>query len=152
MADVAGEVQEARALINEGLFGQAAGKMTVWLRDHPDDDAGWRVMAVAQVKLGKWEAALAACKQAVRLCPDDASRHCELGIALREVGKPEQAEQAEQALLEAVRLRPSSRRPWEELVGIYDRQIPSVADVKSGQAPQPAGESAPQPSGTTSTE
>jgi len=132
MEDVAGEVREARELIAEGLFGQAAGKMTVWLRDHPDDAAGWRVMSVAQVKLEKWPAALAACEQVVRLCPDDASRRCELGIALREVGK---FEQAEQALLEAVRLRPSHRRPWEELVGIYDRQIPSVADVRSGQAP-----------------
>ncbi len=132
MEDVAGEVREARELVAEGLFGQAVGKMTVWLRDHPDDAAGWRVMSVAQVKLGKWPAAAAACEQVVRLCPDDASRRCELGIALREVGK---LEQAEQALLAAVRLRPSSRRPREELVGIYDRQIPSVADVKSGQAP-----------------
>ena len=60
-------------------------------------------LGVAYGKLGRWQDAVEAYKQAIRIKPDFAEAHCNLGVAYGELGR---SQDAIESYKQAIRIKP----------------------------------------------
>ena len=78
----------------------------------------WLEVAYEEYQAGKYGAALYACRQAIRLKPDDANAWDGLGAAYRHLGQYDKAISAGE---EAIRLEPDDEHAWDNLGFTYIR-------------------------------
>jgi tetratricopeptide (TPR) repeat protein len=80
-----------------------------WLRQRPPLPGGATAydLGMAYGDVGRWQEAADACKQAIRLKPDDADAHCNLGVAYGKLGRWQEAADASK---QAIRLKPDDAR------------------------------------------
>jgi len=97
------EIDSMIAHYQSGQF-EVAGDMALSLTEKfPDYPLGWKVLAAVFKQVGKVDGALAANRNAVRLDPNDAEAHGNLGAILHDLG---QFEEAEESLRQAIKISP----------------------------------------------
>jgi ribosomal protein L37E len=104
--------EDARILYHQGDNEEAIELLEGWLRQHPDDAAGWEIIAAAYFNLRRYPEAEAAAGRAVELWPDSARAWSNWGTMLRKLGRHDEARGAQQR---ARRLDPYYQRPHIEL-------------------------------------
>jgi Flp pilus assembly protein TadD len=90
-----------------------------WTEAQPGEPAAWYSLGVAYFELGRYQEAVEAYKEALRLKPDDAAAWNNLGNAYSDLGR---YQEAIQAYKEALRLEPDNAVPWKNL-GVVYRQL-----------------------------
>ncbi len=89
------------ALVGQGRSSEAEARALTLLRMYPDDGMLWKIYGVALLRQGK--EAVAALHRAALLLPDDAEAHSNLGAALHDQGR---WQEAWTSLQRALALRP----------------------------------------------
>lgn len=149
---------DARAALAARDPAEVVRLLTPWLGEHVDDSVAWTLLAAAHFDLGDWQGLRDAATQTVRLLPGSPSAWCNLGMALRKLGRlPE----AREALERARDLDPSRRRTAQELAKVIravrgmdgspspPSTIPAPERPDAAAAsptPRPRGIAAPSPS------
>lgn len=77
---------------NEGIYDKAEELAVVLTNNFPEDQFAWKVLGALWWKKDKTFEALNAMERAIKLNPLDASSHYNLGVALKELGKLDEAE------------------------------------------------------------
>ena len=97
------EIDNMIAHYQSGQF-QVAGDIALSLTEKfPDHSLSWKVLAAVFKQVGEVDGALAANRNAVRLDPNDAEAHGNLGAILIDL---EQFEEAEESLRQAIKISP----------------------------------------------
>jgi len=132
--------------------------LTPWLGEHGNDPVAWTLLAAAHFDLGDWHGLREAATQTVRLLPGSPSAWCNLGMALRKLGR---LSEAREALERARDLDPSRRRTAQELAKVIRGlrgmdgspsapsaiRVPERPDAAAASpTPRPRGNAAPSPS------
>jgi len=78
-------------LIESGKFDEAQELATRLSRKHPTDPDIWYALAGLHARRGLIENVIDCCKQVIRLSPNHAGAHYNLGTALRQTGQPHKA-------------------------------------------------------------
>lgn len=102
-----------------GNFEAARDYLTRSVRHDPNDGKAWCNLCNLYLTLGQKKEAVAAGRAAVLHAPAVATSHLNLGYALL---LQLQFSEAEQVLLEAIRLDENSAHAWNNLGGVYQRQ------------------------------
>jgi tetratricopeptide (TPR) repeat protein len=90
-----------------------------WTRAEPGESLAWYALGIAYRKLGRYQEAVDAYKEALRLKPDDAAAWYSLGNAYWDQGR---YQEAIQAYKEALRLKPDDAAAWYNLGNAYSDQ------------------------------
>ncbi len=91
--------------------------MEPWLDEYPEDADAWSVTAAAWYELDRFENALLAAEQAVRLKPESARNWCNLGMMQRKVGQLYEAERSQH---KALAIKSDHARARNELRKIHE--------------------------------
>lgn len=95
------ELSLLMALFNAQLFSEAENKTHLLLEKYPNYGFGWKLLGACLERQGK--EVLTAFQKAVQCLPDDAEAHNNLGFALHELGR---FEEAAESCRRAIALRP----------------------------------------------
>ncbi|PIB04927.1 hypothetical protein B1C81_30855 [Streptomyces sp. HG99] len=107
----------------------------------PDGWQGWVALADADLLLGRWDAAVASARAAVRLAPKEAASHRALGVALNKVGgrggeARTELKRAKELGGRRALLMPARPRPWTIVVLVlflvFFSTLPLVGDWPDG--------------------
>ena len=90
-----------------------------WTRAEPGESLAWYALGIAYRKLGRYQEAVDAYKEALRLKPDDAEAWNSLGNAYSDQGR---YQEAVDAYKEALRLKPDLPGVWYNLGLAYSAQ------------------------------
>lgn len=110
-------VEGAKRLLRDGQPLRAVEVLYQWIEEHPDDAAAWSVLAGALYELDSYAAAINVAEQAAQLRPQSARNWCNLGMLLRKVGRPREAERV---LYRALTIDSSHERARKELHKIHE--------------------------------
>lgn len=99
------ELGVLRLYFGAGDMATAERLATALTEKFPDHVFAWKVLATIAKRTGRSDAALAPMREAVRLDPDDADTHGNLGVILQDLGR---WAEAEASYREALRRKPES--------------------------------------------
>jgi cytochrome c-type biogenesis protein CcmH len=88
---------------------ELVGRVEAHLESHPEDGRGWEVLAPVYLRLGRFDDAVKARRNVLRLLGEDAVRHADLGEALTAANGIVTAD-ARQAFEAALKLKPDDYR------------------------------------------
>jgi cytochrome c-type biogenesis protein CcmH len=158
------EERQAREL-DASAFASAIARIEQHLREHPDDGRGWEVIAPVYLQLERFEDAVNARRNALRLLGATAQREADLGIAMAMAAGGKVTEESKAAFDRAMAIEPShvqamfflgvaaqqagndaeAVRIWRSLIAKAPPNAPWVAAVRDrleriapGTAPPPA--------------
>jgi protein O-GlcNAc transferase len=79
---------------------------------YPEDAAGWRMLGLCQLKIGKIDESLVAMNRVIQLAPTDAASHSNIGLVLKMLGR---LQEAELSYLKAINLNPLAPEAYSNL-------------------------------------
>jgi cytochrome c-type biogenesis protein CcmH len=89
---------------------ELVGRVEAHLESHPEDGRGWEVLAPVYLRLGRFDDAVKARRNVLRLLGEDAVRHADLGEALTAAANGIVTADARQAFEAALKLKPDDYR------------------------------------------
>src|ERR1700737_3156967 len=98
-------------VLNHGIE-EAASLTDDLLKSAPQDTEGLALKGEIQLQQGKVDDSIQTLQQALHIASDNAFAHYQMGLALRQKGK---AQEAESELRDAVRLSPALYEAWRSL-------------------------------------
>ncbi|HET7273839.1 MAG TPA: tetratricopeptide repeat protein [Longimicrobiaceae bacterium] len=107
------EMEQGVALFRTGAYADAASHFFRYARSHPDEVAPHLYLARIHRRLERPDLAAPELKEALRIAPDDAGVHRELGFFFMDAGS---YDAAIERFREALRLDPSSETAWVGMV------------------------------------
>jgi len=120
----------------------AIAKIEARLASHPDDGRGWEVLAPVYMKLGRFDDAVAAYRQALRLTPPSAAKQAAYGEALLAAAQGTVTVPAREAFEKALTLDPQDAmaRFYLGLAAEQDGDTAKAKAIYEALEPQAKGE------------
>ena len=100
-------------------FGRRSIPKELAIRIEPNDATAHYNFGIIYDKLGRYDEAVEAFKEAIRIKPDLAGAHCGLGVAHGALGH---YTEAVEALKEAIRIKPDDAETRSNLGATYDKR------------------------------
>lgn len=97
------EIAILEQMLNAGRFSEAEMRSEALVRDHPGEEQGWHILAMARMAQGRFEAALEPLLRAIQLKPGGAELHFKLGHSYEKLRRLDESARAYRA---ALKLRP----------------------------------------------
>jgi len=92
-------LEDSRQLIGAGQLAEAVALLELWVATATDDAVAWALLAAARSRAGDWPRAEETARRVMRLTPESARAWSNWGIALRKLGRTDEAEKAQRKAL-----------------------------------------------------